>query len=101
MRPIELARDVMPIGKFKARASEMIRRVGRDQRPLVITLNGEPAAVLISPADYDREAYAQRVREAVGQGLADVEADRVVTDDELGRWADSRFGQLKKPARRR
>ena len=78
----------------------MIRRVAA-VAPVGDPLNGEPAAVLISPADYDREAYAQRVREAVGQGLADVEADRVVTDNELGRWADSRFGQLKKPARRR
>lgn len=101
MRPIELARDVIPIGKFKARASEMIHRVGRDKRPLVITLHGEPAAVLIPPDDYDRQAYAQRVREAIGQGLADAETGRVVPDDELGRWADSRFGQLKKPARRR
>jgi prevent-host-death family protein len=91
----------MPIGKFKARASEMVHRVGRDKRPLVITLNGEPAAVLISTDDYDRQQYAQRVREAIGQGLADVEAGRLVSDDELGRWADSKFGKLKKTAKRR
>lgn len=101
MRPIELMRDVLPIGKFKARASEMINRVRRDKRPIVITSNGEPAAVLISPEDYDRHAEAERVREAIQEGLADVEHGRVLSDDELGRWADSRFGTLKRRAKRK
>mgnify|MGYP001570534180 CR=1 FL=1 len=101
MRPIELMRDVLPMAKFKTRASEMIHRVRQDKRPLVITLNGEPAAVLISPEDYDRRVYAERVREAIHEGLADVKAGRTISDDDLGRWADSRFGQLKKAKKRR
>ena len=101
MRPIELMRDVLPIAKFKARASEMIHRVRHDKRPLIITLNGEPAAVLISPEAYDRGAYTDQVREAIDEGLADVKAGRVISDSDLGRWADSRFGKLKKAKKRR
>lgn len=100
MRPIELTRDVLPIAKFKARASEMIQRVRHDKHPLVITLNGAPAAVLISIEDYDRRAYEARVREGIEEGLADGQADRVISDNDLGRWADSRFGKLKKAPKR-
>ena len=101
MKPLALARDVLPIAKFKARASEMIQRVRHDKQPLVITLNGAPAAVLISVEDYDRRAYAQAVRAGIEEGLADSDAGRVLTDDDLGRWADAKFGKAKRAPRRR
>lgn len=101
VKPIALARDVLPIAKFKARASEMIQRVRQDKHPLVITLNGAPAAVLIAVEDYDRRAHAASVREGVDEGLGDVREGRVVSDDELGRWADAKFGKVPRAARRR
>lgn len=101
MRPIELARDVLPVAKFKARASEMIHRVRHDKQPLVITLNGEPAAVLISVEDYDRRAYEARVRRGIDEGLADVKAGRTISDEELGKWASARFGKRKSSPKRR
>lgn len=98
MKPFELARDVLPVARFKAHASELIHRLRVDGRPVVITVNGAPAAVLISPAEYDRQRQADETRAAIELGLADVEAGRVVSDAELGKWADKRFGR--KPRRR-
>jgi prevent-host-death family protein len=96
MRPLEVTRDLFPIATFKARASEVVRRVKRENRPAVITVDGEPAAVLISPQEYDRMAYEDRVREAITQGLEDERAGRVLSTDEIRRRADERFGTLKK-----
>ncbi len=90
----------MPIAKFKARASEVIQRVRRENRPMVITLNGEPAAVVISPHEYDRIVDAERIRAAIERGLEDARAGRVHTTEEIERWADERFGPLKKRKRR-
>src|SRR5689334_16275114 len=100
MRPLQVATDIVPIAKFKAHASELIHRVRRENRPTVITLNGEPAAVVISAEEYDRITYAERVRAAIEQGLADGRAGRVHSTDDINRWADERFGPLKKRKRR-
>ncbi len=100
MRPLRVATDLIPIAKFKAHASAVIRRVRKENRPTVITLNGESAAVLISAHEYDRLVYAERVRAAIDRGLADVRAGRVYSTEEIERWADERFGPLKKRKRR-
>jgi len=56
MKSMQLAEDVLPIAEFKARASEFVRRVRDRGRPILITQGGKPAAVLVSPADFDRLA---------------------------------------------
>lgn len=96
MRSLQVANDIFPLAKVKARASELIQKVKRENRPLVITVNGEPAAVLISPQTYDRMAYEDRVRDAISQGLDDEKAGRLLSTDEIRRRADRRFGALKK-----
>ncbi len=54
MRAIKLAEDIVSLARFKAQASQLFRQLRREQRPLVITQNGRPAAVLITPQEFDR-----------------------------------------------
>jgi predicted transcriptional regulator len=84
MKDLELARDVLPIGKFKGRMSEMIRRVRTEGRPLV------------SPEEYERMTSIRRVRQGISEGLADVAAGRILSDEELTAWADRRYGSARK-----
>jgi prevent-host-death family protein len=99
MKTLQVSQDILPIAKFKAHASEVIHRVKREGRPTVITLNGEPAAVLISPADFDRMGSDAGLSQAIEEGLADVEAGRTVSDAEFKRWANKRFGAFRKTLR--
>ena len=95
MKPIEVSNDIVPIARFKARASEIVRTLRSRGRPMIITQNGKPAAVLLSPEDFDQLTYAERLREAIREGLADEEAGRVVSDDELRRALETEFGKMK------
>jgi prevent-host-death family protein len=85
MKPLHVSEDILPIADFKARASEVVRRLREHRRPVVITQSGKPAAVLLSPEEFDRLTYRARILEAVGEGLADAEAGRVVSDKALGK----------------
>lgn len=58
---------------------------------------GWPAAVLLSPEEFDRLTVQARFVRGVQEGHADLDAGRVVGDDELGRRLDAPFGRLKKP----
>lgn len=94
MKPFSTAEDIVPLNDFKARASQLFRKLREGQRPLIITQNGRPAAVLISPEEFDRIRERDRLVEAVSSGLADSAADRLVDDEELGAELDAEFGPL-------
>jgi len=95
MKPVLLSEDVLPIGEFKTQASRVLRKLRQSQRPVVITQNGKPAAVLITPEEFDQMRERDRFVAAVREGLADSKAGRVLEDDEVERTLDERFGSLK------
>ena len=105
---LRVAEDIVPIAEFKAHVSEVVRGLATRGRPCIVTQNGKPAAVLLSPAEFDRLSYHARLVAAASQGLSDVEQGRVVSHEELGKALDARFGELPrarrapraKPARR-
>ncbi|MFH2009785.1 MAG: type II toxin-antitoxin system Phd/YefM family antitoxin [bacterium] len=80
------------MSEFKAKAAEWLRRLADSAEPLVITQNGKAAAVLISPSEYDALTERTRFLEAVGEGLTDAEAGRVISDEELGKRLDDELG---------
>ena len=61
----------------------MLHEVQSTHRPLVITQNGQAAAVLISPADFDLLTEQVRFVDAVQRGLTDVQHGRVLPDENL------------------
>ena len=83
MKELRAAEDIVPLGEFKAKASEMLRRLSSTSRPLVITQNGKPAAVVITPQDFDSLVQRERFVAAIERGLADAEAGRTLSDSEL------------------
>jgi prevent-host-death family protein len=95
MKPIYTAEDIVPLADFKARTSQLFRKLREEQRPLVITQNGKPAAVLITPEEFDRIRERDRFTEAISEGLADSAADRLIDDEALGAELDAEFGPLK------
>jgi PHD/YefM family antitoxin component YafN of YafNO toxin-antitoxin module len=65
-------------------------------KPVVITQNGKPAAVLITPEEFDNMQERYRFVAAVQEGLADVEAGRLLDSDEVRRQLDAEFGPLER-----
>ncbi len=92
MKPLQVAQDIVPVGAFKAHASEFIRRLRVEHRPIVITQNGKPAAVLVTPEEFDRLREHDRFLEAVRAGIEDSEAGRVTDDENLDGDLNLAFG---------
>ena len=93
MKPVQISEDILPIGEFKTHASRVLRRLREDQRPIVITQNGKPAGVLITPEEFDSLREREHFVQAVQSGLADSEGGRVVDDTALARELEAEFGQ--------
>ncbi|MBL0217937.1 MAG: type II toxin-antitoxin system Phd/YefM family antitoxin [Myxococcales bacterium] len=99
-RTFQVAEDIIPIAELKAKLSEVVRSLDARPRPLVITLNGKPAAVVMSPREYDQLVYRQHVLSSIADGLADAAAGNVSTSDEVLARLKTRYGIADKRKRR-
>ncbi len=100
MKDLLVSEDIIPIGEFKKQASSLFRRVKDSQRPILITQNGSPVSVIISPEEYDEIRERARFIAAVEAGLADADAGRVLSSEEVDKELDRAFGPLKKSKKR-
>jgi PHD/YefM family antitoxin component YafN of YafNO toxin-antitoxin module len=66
----------------------------------VVTLNGKPAAVVMSPREYDLLSYRSRFVEAVSDGLGDAEAGQTFDGEPVVKELLSELGR-KKPRKAR
>ena len=94
MKRMKVARDIVPMADFKVHASRYLRDLHANHRPLIITQNGKPAAVVMTPEEFDRLCYEREFVASVREGLADAEAGRVLSSEELERRLDDEFGSL-------
>ena len=86
-----VSEDMVTVSDFKARASDWLRRIAH---PLVITQNGKPAGVLLSPAAFDELSERQQFLAAVQEGMADEQAGRSHTTDEVLAAAERRIAAI-------
>ncbi len=96
MKPMQLAEDIVPIDELKTRSRQVLRRLKRARRPVVLTDKGRAAAVLIAPEEFDRLRERAEFIAAVREGLEDSKAGRLIDDDDLGRELDRELGVSKR-----
>src|SRR5947209_10538062 len=90
MTRILVMAETMSLAAVKARFSELVDRVERQQERVIVTRNGKPAAVLISPDDLESleetlavmsdRSLATQIREsgkAAAAGESGVELDEL------------------------
>lgn len=89
MRDINVSEGIVPLGEFKSKASKIIRDIAGSDEPLVITQNGRPAAVLMSPTAFQELRESHDLYRAVAEGVADSEAGHIVDNKKVRRWLES------------
>ena len=80
MKHISVSDGVIPLGEFKSHAPRYLKNL---DSPLIITQNGRPAAVLMSPAEYDLIRQQQSFLESIAAGMNDIHAGRVMNEETL------------------
>ena len=95
MKPIHIAEDIVPLSQFKTQASRILERMKGSNAVVVITQNGKPAAVVMTPGEFDRLRDEERFREAVQEGLEDERAGRLIPHKQVRRRLERRFGRAR------
>ena len=90
MKTINISNDIIPLGEFKTNVSKFLKNLKNTGQPLVITQNGKPAGVLLSPLEYDELVYRKSFLDSVNRGIADADSGNVYTTEELKEELDKR-----------
>jgi antitoxin YefM len=83
MKIMSITNDIVPIGKFKTNLSKWFESVKKSGHPLVITQNGKPAGVLLSPSEYDEMVYKRAFLDSIKKGIDDAKSGKVYNPDTL------------------
>ena len=92
MKDVHVADGIVPLGEFKSNASRFLKELDAMGGPLVVTQNGRPAAVILSPRVFEEMRERYEYLKAVSKGLADAESDQVVAHSRVADWLNS-WGQ--------
>jgi prevent-host-death family protein len=69
--------------ELSEQAAQLVKRVRETGEAVIVVENGEPAAVLVGATEFAALQEHRRFMAAINDGLADVEAGRVLTTAEL------------------
>jgi antitoxin YefM len=83
MKTISITNDIVPIAEFKSGISRWFKSLKSTGHPLIITQNGKPAGVLLSPSDYDELVYKKSFLDSIGRGIADAESGKTYRTEEV------------------
>ena len=68
--------DIKPVTYLKSRAADLLNQINETHRPVIITQNGEPRAVLQDPESYENMRNAIGILKLLSQGETDVRNGR-------------------------
>jgi len=69
---MNISRDIKPVTYLKSRAADLLKQINETRRPVVITQNGEPRAVLQDPESYENMRNAIGLLKLISQGEEDI-----------------------------
>ena len=75
--------DIKPVSYLKSRAADILKQINDTHRPVIITQNGEPRAVLQDPESYENMRNAIGILKLLSQGEDDLKSGNFRTQDEV------------------
>ena len=89
MRKFNVAEDIVPVGELESHAAELVEQLRETRRPIVITQDGKPAAVMITPDDFEDIScveedllYVEEVRAKIREGIESAAREPTVTPED-------------------
>lgn len=92
---MKLSRDIQSLSVFKRDTSKFLKQMKKTGQPIVLTVNGKAAAVVLDPDSYEnylREKDRQDTMAALRQAREDVKTGRVQDVEEFFHEFEERHG---------
>jgi prevent-host-death family protein len=80
---MNISKDIRPITYLKSKAPDLLKQINETHRPVVITQNGEPRAVLQDPQSYENMRNAIGILKLLSQSEEDVRRGKTKSQEEV------------------
>jgi prevent-host-death family protein len=80
---MNISEDIKPITYLKSRAANLLKQINETHRPVVITQNGAPKAVLQDPESYENMRNAIGILKLISQGEEDIKDGKSKSQEEV------------------
>lgn len=80
---MNISKDIKPITYLKSKAPDLLKQINETHRPVIITQNGEPRAVLQDPESYENMRNAIGVLKLISQGEQDIKDGKTKPQEEV------------------
>ncbi len=80
---MNISSDIKPVSFLKSHTADILKQINSTRRPIVITQNGEPRAVLQDPLSYDNMRKAIGLLKLISQGEEEIKQRRTKTQNRV------------------
>jgi len=80
---MKILQDIKPVTYLKSRAADLLKQINETHRPVIITQNGEPKAVLQDPKSYENMRNAIGILKLVAQGEDEIRSGNSRSQQEV------------------
>jgi prevent-host-death family protein len=80
---MNISRDIKPVTYLKAKAADLLKQINETHRPVIITQNGEPRAVLQDPESYENMRNAIGLLKLISLGEEDIKDGKSKSQEEV------------------
>ena len=80
---MNISQDIKPVTYLKSRASDLLKQINETHRPVIITQNGEPKAILQDPKSYEDMRNAIGLLKLISQGEQEIWEGKVKSQQEV------------------
>jgi len=80
---MNISEDIRPVTYLKSRAADLLKQINETRRPVIITQNGEPRAVLQDPKSYENMRNAIGILKLISQGEEEIRDGKFKSQQEV------------------
>ncbi|MFV1976211.1 MAG: type II toxin-antitoxin system Phd/YefM family antitoxin [Candidatus Scalindua sp.] len=93
---MNITTDIKPVSYLKSKSADLLKQINETHRPVIITQNGEPKAVLQDTKSYENMRNAIGMLKLISQGEEDIKKGKSRTQEEVFEKLETQLKKRKK-----
>ena len=78
---MNISSDIRPVTYLKSRAADLLKQINDTHRPVIITQNGEPRAVIQDPQSFEDMRNAIGILKLISMGEEDIKDGNILEQE--------------------
>ena len=86
---MNISSDIKPVTYLKSNTADLLEQINETHRPVIITQNGEPKAVLQDPQNYENMRKALGMLKLISLGEEDIKKGKATSQEKVFKKLES------------